>query len=163
MHWRTRVINVPTGEGSDALKAERQGKITLRTHEVEKKPALAWAGQQIVLATPHVATSPLLIYHVLLSCLPHGATMETVKLSSKGQVVIPKDIRDAQRLAAGTEFFVACVDGEIRLTPAPVFPRAKVADGRGMLARKGGKRLSDEETRRAIGRMLKERDEATKR
>ncbi len=89
--------------------------------------------------------------------------METVKLSSKGQIVIPKDIRDAQRLAAGTEFFVSYVDGEIRLTPAPTLPRTKVADGLGMLARKGGKRLSEEETTRAIGRMLKERDKATKR
>ncbi|MBI2317921.1 MAG: AbrB/MazE/SpoVT family DNA-binding domain-containing protein [Betaproteobacteria bacterium] len=89
--------------------------------------------------------------------------METVKLSSKGQIVIPKEIREAQHLAAGTEFLVSCVEGEIRLTPAPVFPRTKVAEGLGMLDRKGRRRLTSEETRRAIGRMLKERDEATKR
>ena len=90
-------------------------------------------------------------------------TMETVKLSSKGQIVIPKEIRETQHLAVGTEFFVSYVEGEIRLTPAPVFPKTKVGDGFGMLARKGGRRLSDEETRRAIGGMLKERDAATKR
>lgn len=89
--------------------------------------------------------------------------METVKLSSKGQIVIPKEIRETQHLAVGTEFFVSCVEREIRLTPAPVFPKTKVGDGLGMLARKGGRRLSDEETRRAIGGMLKERDAATKR
>jgi AbrB family looped-hinge helix DNA binding protein len=95
-------------------------------------------------------------YHVV-------STMETVKLSSKGQIVIPKEIREAQQLASGTEFFVTCVQGEIRLTPAPVFPKTKVEDGLGMLARKGRRRLSDDKTRRAIGGMLKERDEATKR
>jgi len=90
-------------------------------------------------------------------------TMETVKLSSKGQIVIPKEIRETQHLAVGTEFFVSYVEGEIRLTPAPVFPKTKVGDGLGMLARKGGRGLSEEETRRAIGGMLKERDAATKR
>jgi len=89
--------------------------------------------------------------------------MDTVKLSSKGQIVIPKEIREAQQLAAGTEFFVTYVQGEIRLTPAPVFPKTKVKDGLGMLAKKGRRRLSDDDTRRAIGGMLKERDEATKR
>jgi AbrB family looped-hinge helix DNA binding protein len=89
--------------------------------------------------------------------------METVKLSSKGQIVIPKEIREAQHLTVGTEFFVSYVEGEIRLTPAPVFPKTKVGDGLGMLARKSGRRLSDDETRRAIGGVLKERDAATKR
>ena len=89
--------------------------------------------------------------------------METVKLSSKGQIVIPKEIRETQHLAVGTEFFVSYVKGEIRLTPVPVFPKTKVGDGLGMLARKGGRRLSDEETRRAIGGVLKKRDAATKR
>jgi AbrB family looped-hinge helix DNA binding protein len=89
--------------------------------------------------------------------------METVKLSSKGQIVIPKQIRQAQHLAAGTEFFVSCVEGEIRLAPAPAFPKTRVEDGLGMLARKGRRRLSDEETRRAVGVMLKGHDEASKR
>jgi len=89
--------------------------------------------------------------------------METVKLSSKGQIVIPKQIRQAQHLAAGTEFFVSCVEGEIRLAPAPAFPKTRVEDGLGMLARKGRRQLSDEETRRAVGVMLKRHDEASKR
>jgi len=89
--------------------------------------------------------------------------MDTVKLSSKGQIVIPKAIREAQHLAAGTEFFISCIEGEIRLAPAPTYPKTKVEDGLGMLARKGRRRLGNEETRRAIGSMLKDRDEATKR
>ena len=95
-------------------------------------------------------------YHIV-------STMETVKLSSKGQIVIPKEIREAKHFTAGTEFLVSCVEREIRLTPAPVFPRTKVENGLGMLAKKGRRRLSDDDTRRAIGGMLKERDEATKR
>lgn len=89
--------------------------------------------------------------------------MDTVKLSSKGQIVIPKEIRDAQHLAAGTEFFVSCIEGEIRLAPAAAFPKTRVVDGLGMLARKGRRRLGEQQTRRAIGALLKERDEATKR
>jgi len=89
--------------------------------------------------------------------------MQTVKLSSKGQIVIPKQIRQAQHLAAGTEFLVSCVEGEIRLAPAPAFPKTRVEDGLGMLAKKGRRRLSDEETRGAVGAMLKARDEASRR
>lgn len=88
--------------------------------------------------------------------------MDTVKLSSKGQIVIPKRIRQSQHLAAGTEFFISCVEGEIRLAPAPVFPKTRVEDGMGMLARKGRRKLSNEATRQAIGAMLKRSDEASK-
>jgi AbrB family looped-hinge helix DNA binding protein len=89
--------------------------------------------------------------------------MQTVRLSSKGQIVIPKAIRQAQHLAAGSKLFVSCVEGEIRLAPAPAFPKTRVEDGLGMLARKGRRRLGDEETRRAVGAMLEERDEVSKR
>jgi AbrB family looped-hinge helix DNA binding protein len=40
-----------------------------------------------------------------------------VKLSSKGQLVIPKRIRQALRLKAGAEFEVELVDGRIILEP----------------------------------------------
>ena len=88
--------------------------------------------------------------------------METVKLSTKGQIVIPKDIRESRHLAAGTEFVIAFLGDEIRLKPIPVFPTTHVEEGKGYLARKGRKPLSDEETEFAIGEMLKEADQATK-
>lgn len=88
--------------------------------------------------------------------------METVRLSTKGQIVIPKDIRESHHLAAGTEFVIAFVGNEIRLKPIPVFPTIRVEEGMGALARKGRKPLSDEETGFAIGEMLKEADRATK-
>ena len=35
-------------EGFDALKAEREGKITLRTHAVKRKPAAAVTAKELV-------------------------------------------------------------------------------------------------------------------
>lgn len=89
--------------------------------------------------------------------------METVRLSSKGQVVIPKSVRESHHLVAGTEFIVSFVGDEIRLRPVPVFPRTSVGDVAGALAKPGRKPLSDAEAELAIGRMLKEADEATRR
>ncbi len=88
--------------------------------------------------------------------------METVKLSSKGQIVIPKEMRESRHLGAGTEFIVSFDGDEIRLLPVPVFPRTRVEDGAGALAKTGRKRLNDEETERAIAEMLREEDEAGK-
>lgn len=88
--------------------------------------------------------------------------METVKLSTKGQIVIPKDIRESHHLSPGTEFSIVFMGDEIRLKPLPVFAETRVEDGMGLLARKGRKRLSDEATDLAIGDMLKEADEASK-
>lgn len=52
--------------------------------------------------------------------------METVKLSSKGQIVIPKEIRESRHFGAGTEFIVSLLGNEIRLMPVPVFPAPKL-------------------------------------
>jgi AbrB family looped-hinge helix DNA binding protein len=41
------------------------------------------------------------------------------RLSSKGQVVIPKPIREALRLAAGTRFDLQLHEGKIVLEPLP--------------------------------------------
>lgn len=88
--------------------------------------------------------------------------METVKLSTKGQIVIPKNIRESHHLAAGTEFLIAVIGDEIRLKPIPAFPASNAEEGMGILSRKQRKPLSDEETGFAIGEMLKEADQATK-
>jgi AbrB family looped-hinge helix DNA binding protein len=37
--------------------------------------------------------------------------METVKLSSKGQILIPKEIRAAHKLTPGTQFLISFVGG----------------------------------------------------
>lgn len=88
--------------------------------------------------------------------------METVKLSTKGQLVIPKEIRQAHHLAVGTEFVVSFVGDEIRLTPLPMFPRTTVADAAGLLAQRGRKGMSEAKTRTSISKALKARDAATR-
>jgi AbrB family looped-hinge helix DNA binding protein len=88
--------------------------------------------------------------------------METVKLSTKGQIVIPKGIRDIHHLSPGTEFAISFVGEEIRLKPLPAFPPASVADGLGFLAKAGQPSLSESETEAAITAQLLADDEATK-
>jgi AbrB family looped-hinge helix DNA binding protein len=88
--------------------------------------------------------------------------METVKVSSKGQIVIPKALRKASHIQPGTELIISAVADGLMLTPAKRIKPTKVADGLGMLAKPQRKKLSDAEVKRRIGAMLKVRDEATK-
>ncbi|OFZ71642.1 MAG: hypothetical protein A2W04_07195 [Betaproteobacteria bacterium RBG_16_64_9] len=89
--------------------------------------------------------------------------METVRVSSKGQVVIPKSIRQAQRITAGTELVVTTVGDEIRMKPASGIEPSTVDEVAGCLYKKGRRKLSDSETRRRIGAMLKARNRAGRR
>lgn len=88
--------------------------------------------------------------------------METVTLSSKGQIVIPKELRELHNLNAGTEFIVSFSGDEIRLLPVPVFPPTRVEAGMGALAKAGRQRLGDAETEQAIKEMLLHDDAASK-
>lgn len=88
--------------------------------------------------------------------------METVKVSSKGQIVIPKALREAGNIQAGTELIISAIaDGFMLTSPRRAKP-TRVADGLGMLAKSSRKRLSDAEVKRRIGAMLKVQDDATK-
>jgi AbrB family looped-hinge helix DNA binding protein len=88
--------------------------------------------------------------------------METVKVSSKGQIVIPKALRDEFAIVPGTEFVISAEGDEIRLRPAPSVKPTKAIDGLGLLARKGRKRMREDETRAAIGALLAKRDRTTR-
>lgn len=48
--------------------------------------------------------------------------MATVRLSAKGQVIIPKAIRDQLHLQAGMEFFVSVSALGVSLVPVQAFP-----------------------------------------
>jgi AbrB family looped-hinge helix DNA binding protein len=48
--------------------------------------------------------------------------METVRLSSKGQLVLPKSIRDRHHWDSGTEFVIIDRGTELALKPTNVFP-----------------------------------------
>ena len=81
--------------------------------------------------------------------------MDTVTLSSKGQLVIPKAVRQRAQVAAGSRFSVHYVDGEIRLRPVARAPASTVEEVAGCLARPARKRLSDAQAQAAIKARLK--------
>jgi AbrB family looped-hinge helix DNA binding protein len=88
--------------------------------------------------------------------------VETVKLSSRGQIVIPKEVRETAHLTEGMEFAVVYVDGQIRLTPVPMVEPTTYEEAAGCLYRPERQPMSDAQQKAAIGRRLKARDEATK-
>lgn len=63
--------------------------------------------------------------------------MDTVKLSSKGQIVIPKAMRDKMHLLSGTEFIISVTATGLTLTPKTLFPKATAREVRGILAKPG--------------------------
>lgn len=83
--------------------------------------------------------------------------METTTLSSKGQVVIPKTIRDDARVSAGSLFEVRYVEGEIRLRAVPAVAASALEEVAGCLARPGHKPLSHAQTQAIIKARLKAR------
>ena len=90
--------------------------------------------------------------------------MQTVTLSSKGQLVIPKTLRDQVHLSVGDELAVRVIGGEIRLRrlqmQAPVNGNLEAVAG--CLAQKGRKKLSAAQERQAIAQRLKSRDAASR-
>ena len=84
--------------------------------------------------------------------------MDTVTLSSKGQLVIPKAVRDHAQVSAGSRFTVRYLDGEIRLRPLASPPIVALDAVAGCLARPGRKRLSEAQTQTAIKARLKARN-----
>jgi AbrB family looped-hinge helix DNA binding protein len=82
-------------------------------------------------------------------------TMETTTLSSKGQLVIPKTVRQSAQLAPGDILTVRFVDGEIRLKPVAAVMPTILADVAGCLAKSGRKPLSHAQTQTVIRARLK--------
>jgi len=84
--------------------------------------------------------------------------METVTVSSKGQLVIPKAVRQSAHLEPGSVLAVRYVDGEIRLRPLVPAAASSLDEVAGCLAKPGRKRLSDAQTQTAIRERLKARN-----
>ena len=91
-----------------------------------------------------------------------GPDMATVKLSRKGQIVIPKNIRDDLHLPAGTEFVISKTATGLTLTPTTIFPNSTVRQVRGCLAKRGRHLPDETELRASIKARLKARDDASK-
>lgn len=88
--------------------------------------------------------------------------METVKLSTKGQIVIPKAMRDDLHLPPGTEFVISTTATGLTLTPTSLFPKVTVREVRGFLAKRGRRLPEDADIKASIKARLKSRDDASK-
>jgi len=75
--------------------------------------------------------------------------METVKLSSKGQFILPKTIRDRHHWEAGTEFIIVDRGTELIIKPTRVFPATELESPDAPSVYRG-KPLSLEEMERAV-------------
>lgn len=82
--------------------------------------------------------------------------MEKTRLSSKGQVIIPKSIRESRGWKAGEELLVEETEEGIVLRPAQWFPRTKLEDVVGCMGYKGPAKTI-EDMREAIVRGARER------
>ena len=82
----------------------------------------------------------------------------TTSLSAKGQVVIPKDVRDALGWAEGQRLSVRRANGGILLTPATAErPRISWDEFRRRVPRHEGPPISVEDMDAAVARMFAER------
>jgi AbrB family looped-hinge helix DNA binding protein len=75
--------------------------------------------------------------------------METTKLSSKGQVVIPKSLRNTHRWETGLEFLVIDTGDGLLLKPKGPFAPVELSEVAGMFKHKVAAR-SDEEIETAL-------------
>ena len=82
--------------------------------------------------------------------------MNTTRLSSKGQLVLPKAIRDADNLPEGTEFTVERVPQGVLLRPLRPFPATRLEEVIGCAGYRGSTR-SAADMERAIAKGVKAR------
>ncbi len=81
--------------------------------------------------------------------------MEVTRLSSKGQIIIPKVLRTAHKWEVGQEFVAIDVGDGILLKPKKPFPETKLEDVAGCLQYKGQPKTI-EEMNEAINRGFQE-------
>jgi AbrB family looped-hinge helix DNA binding protein len=77
--------------------------------------------------------------------------METTRLSTKGQIILPKSIRVSRAWTPGTEFSVEETSEGVLLRPASRFPKTNIEEVAGCLRSKG-KAKTLAQMRAAIGR-----------
>jgi AbrB family looped-hinge helix DNA binding protein len=91
-----------------------------------------------MILTPHHII--LLKSYILASIM----TTATTRLSSKGQVIIPKSIRQSYRWAIGQEFTVEDTGEGVLLRPKSSFPRTTVEEVAGCLKYSGPPKTLEE-------------------
>lgn len=82
--------------------------------------------------------------------------METTKLSSKGQVIIPKAVRSARRWEAGQELLVIDTEEGVLLMPKAPFEATRLGDVAGMLKERVETR-TERQIREALDRDVRSR------
>ena len=82
--------------------------------------------------------------------------METTKLSSKGQVIIPKAVRSARRWEAGQELLVIDTEEGVLLMPKAPFEATTLDNVAGMLKDRVKPR-TERQIREAIDRDMRSR------
>jgi AbrB family looped-hinge helix DNA binding protein len=82
--------------------------------------------------------------------------METTRLSTKGQIVLPQRVRSLRAWGPGTEFIVEEVADGILLRPSRLFPLANIDDVAGYL-RFRGKARTTAQMKKAIADEVKRR------
>jgi AbrB family looped-hinge helix DNA binding protein len=82
--------------------------------------------------------------------------METTRLSTKGQIILPKKVRESRAWLPGMEFVIEEAGDGILLRPAARFPETRLEDVAGCL-RTPGRSKSHRQTAAAIGREVMRR------
>lgn len=82
-------------------------------------------------------------------------TMDTATLSVKGQIVIPKRLRQTAQVSFGDEFAISFSNGEIRLRPLHSKKQSALELVAGCMARPQRAMMGDAETKVAIKAKLK--------
>ena len=82
--------------------------------------------------------------------------MDKTTLSSKGQVILPKSVRQAHNWTPGTEFSVEAVDDGVLLRPLKPFPRTELESTFACLQYRGSAK-SLEEMEQAIDTEVRRR------
>jgi AbrB family looped-hinge helix DNA binding protein len=81
--------------------------------------------------------------------------MQTTRLSSKGQIIIPKSVRKAHQWPIGQEFFIEETADGLLLKPKAIFPPSTIEDVAGCL-KYAGPAKSIEDMNDAVGKGIRE-------
>lgn len=84
--------------------------------------------------------------------------MQTTRLSSKGQVILPKSVRDAYNWEPGTEFSVEPVGDGVLLRPLKSVAHSRLEDVAGCLRVTGPARTIAEMDAAVVAELRRRRD-----
>lgn len=84
--------------------------------------------------------------------------MDTTHLSSKGQVILPKAVREAHGRAPGTAFTVEDVEDGVLLRPLKSVPPTRLDDVAGCLPVSGPARSAEEMDAAIVDELIARRD-----